>query len=73
MREVHTELRLEHKVLVEIHLSEHCREHLVLLVLERIVLKPFERVLTLSVPCSVINRSKRSVSLVRVPVRKHEA
>ena len=72
VREVDTELRLEGKVLIKVHLCKYSREHLVFLVSQRVVLKPFKRILALAFPCTVIDRCKRSVSLVRIPVREHE-
>ena len=50
MREVHTELRLEHKVLIQVQFSKDSREYLILLIGERIVCKPFHRILAVSLP-----------------------
>ena len=50
MREVNTELSLEDKILIDVHLGKHSREDLVLLVRKWVVLEPLERVLALSLP-----------------------
>ena len=54
MREVHTELRLEHEVLVKGEFSKDCREQLVFLVSQRIVRQPLHRVLARALPGAVI-------------------
>ena len=45
MREVHTELRLEHEVLVKSEFSKDSREQFVFLVSQRVVSQPFKWVL----------------------------
>ena len=72
MREVHTELRLEHEVLVKSKFGKDSREQFVFLVSQRIVRQPLQRILARALPCTVIDRCQGSVRLVRVPVWLHE-
>ena len=55
MREVDAELGLEDKIPVQVHLSEHRREHLIFLESDRVVLKPLKRVLYLTFQSTVVD------------------
>ena len=50
MREVHTELRLEHEVLVKSEFGKDSREQFVFLVSQRVVRQPLQRVLARALP-----------------------
>ena len=50
MREVHTELRLEHEILVKSEFGKDSREQFVFLVSQRVVRQPLQRVLTRALP-----------------------
>ena len=72
MREVHTELRLEHEILVKSKFGKDSREQFVFLVSQRVVSQPFKWVLARALPCTVIDGCQGSVRLVRVPIWLHE-
>ena len=72
VRIIDAELRTERKPFDRGRLGEDRGYDLVLLVVYGVVLEPFERVLPLALPRTVVHRRQRTAGAVRVPVGKHE-
>ena len=73
MSEIGTELSADCKILNRINLGVHCREHLILLVLDRVLAHVHNRVLACASPIALGERSQTAVLGIRTPVRQHEA
>ena len=73
MSEIGTKLGTDSQVLYRINLSIHGREHLVLLVPDRILAHIHDRILTGSSPVACCKRSQTAILGVWIPVRQHEA
>ena len=71
--EISTKLGADGQVLDRINLGIHGREHLVLLVLNRVLGHIYDRVLARTSPVASGERSQTAIRCVWIPVREHEA
>ena len=73
MRIISTKLSPDSQVLNRSNICKNSWQQLIFFMFYRVICHPLNRVLSCPFPSSVIFRSQRAISIIRIPVRQHKA